>query len=209
LLKYWLLALCAAVIPLFPLHSASGEDANDDFSDSYMALRYDYFFSVKANELKQFMNYRGSKLYPITRLAVAYTYNPRNEPKMATKDQPYENLWYLEGAPVGCRRIAPLKIAPGSKGAIMLMPGSNLAAQAEVDAIVRLMLDSALLRSLCDVVVVPKDAFETIYSAFSSFGFYEVNVPLESPYPGFISITLLSNPPGRHTELVFDDRRSL
>jgi len=194
---------------LFPLNSASGEEASDDFSDSYMALRYDYFFSVKANELKQFMNYPRSTLYPITRLAVTCTYMPRNQPEMATKNQPYEDLWYLEGAPVGCRRIAPLKIAPGSKGAIMLLPGNNLAAHAEADAIIRLMLDSALLRSLCDVVVVPREAFEAIFSAFSSFGFYEVNVPLESPYPGFISVTLLSNPPGRYRELVFDDRRSL
>jgi hypothetical protein len=191
---------------LFPLNSASGEEEDDDFSDNYMALRYDYFFSVKANELTQFMKYPRSNLYPITRLAVTYNYTPRNESEAATKKQIYEYLWYHEGAPVGCRRIAPLKIAPGSKGAIMLLPGSNLAAHAEVDAITRLMLDSALLRSLCDVVVVPKDAFEAIYSAFSSFGFYELNVPLESPYPGLISITLLSNPPGRSKELVFEDK---
>lgn len=212
--REWITILAATAAALVSSGSTWTEDGLDDvddadaYNDTYMALRYDYVVNIQSSELNNFLKYDGSKLFPVTKLAISYKYAPRNQEDKVAAPQHYEDLWYSQAAPVGCRRYAPLNISPGSKGAIFLSNTNSNNPFAAANAAIRIILDSNLLRSNCSVVIVPREMFEAVSSAFGTFGFYRVTVAPESRYPGIISLTLLSKPPGQARQFVFEDWRS-
>ncbi|MGH9554145.1 MAG: hypothetical protein ACRD3W_32505, partial [Terriglobales bacterium] len=58
------------------------------------------------------------------------------------------------------------------------------------------VLDMNIHNCACFSIIVPEDSFGAVYSSFSHYGFYELNLRPETGMPATIIINIESNPPG-------------
>jgi hypothetical protein len=152
--------------------------------------RSDWVVLVRANKLPKYLNYSGSKLYPITAVRCSYMKWTNGT---AVGPIHYQDLWYHSGLPVGVHRYAKLPIDKFDMGIIYIQASqdnSDADTRSLADAIIRMELDLGLNNFVVKAVLVPEQMCQQLASDFGSIGFHQRS-SLSGP---LASIHLVSNP---------------
>lgn len=159
-------------------------------TEAEVAERSDWVMVIDATRLPDYLRYPGSKLWPITQVRVSYL-NCLN--KIPARPVLYEDFWYHDGQPIGCRRYSLMTIKPiDRRGTIFVKPGKDVSANtpAVANAIVRLTVDLNVRDVSAAAVIVPEDLHRQLVSDFGAFGFIKRAVQSGAQ----VSIRLVSNP---------------
>lgn len=165
-----------------------------EYTNAYLDRANDWVLFLDVFRLSRYLKYQESRLYPITNLRIAY----RVIPGPSSSDQPstglYEDLWYHDGVPVGCRRYCQLPVQANRIGSVVLrhLDGEADESRVVANAIVRLTLDLSLQESSATGFVVPLQLFDQIAQDLGSYGFLAEPNIWTGPQ---ISIRLVSSPP--------------
>lgn len=204
---------------LFPFCTASrslavpsgGDDSDPELLQ--LARQYNWILYVDGSRIKNFMRYEGSGLDPVDQFAVTFqqtaaAYVVRGVEAPRFQPFHYEEFWYHAGTPIGLRRRRDVPMPERLQGAIYFRGIDNDAinnSSAIADCAMRLAVESSAQGALVAAVVVPKDCFEQISSAFGKFGFYPAEqITFDaSAGSGGTSLRLVSNPPGEDRSFVY------
>lgn len=159
-------------------------------TEDEVAERSDWVMVVDATRLPDYLKYPGSKLSPITQVRVSYLNCLERIPARPVL---YEDFWYHDGQPIGCRRYSSITIKPvNRRGTIFVKPGKDISTNtaAVANAIVRLTVDLNVHDVSAAAVIVPEDVHRQLVSDFSTFGFFKRAVQSG----GQVTIRLVSNP---------------
>lgn len=172
-------------------------DVTADLLDPRLEEQYDWAMFVDVHELKGYLQYPGSRLYPLTDVRVIY--RPLAKGKRGAdyvKAKVYEEFWYHNHIPVGLKRNEQLKIAPDKFGIIYVQPrdGEGDHLDATANAVVRIAADLWLNDVLLGYVVVPYNLFDQMVSELGRFNFSK-SASINSGAQ--LTIHLRSNPAGR------------
>ncbi|HIA51317.1 MAG TPA: hypothetical protein EYN91_04415 [Candidatus Melainabacteria bacterium] len=128
--------------------------------------QYENVIELQCDELKNHINFAGTKLNSIVKVKVECrkdTRNNRNAPLLR-----YEDLWYQKAAPLGSKKYGCLPIEERSQVAIFVKSKLGQMSEAEVGAcastLVRLRLELTLNRNLIVTVRVPNQSLEGLVS---------------------------------------------
>ena len=128
--------------------------------------KYENVIELECEELKNYINFSGTKLNSIVKVKVECrkdTKNNRNAPLLR-----YEDLWYQKAAPLGSKKYGPIPINERDQVAIFVKSKLGLMTEAEVSAcasaLVLLRLDLTLNRNLIVTIRVPNQALEGLVS---------------------------------------------
>lgn len=136
-----------------------------------------WLITLNTTTMDQMLNYPGSLIHPITQVRVVYfTFDGRKQ--TWSRGKIYEDLWFSNGRPVGCRRYTRLPFQYGSYGAIHVAHTRDCATQTRAldDTIVRLFVDLALNNSVISSVVLPLEICDNAASDLGSFNFYQATI---------------------------------
>ncbi len=204
------LSLLVSLLMFFflPVVSSVAQDDEpiDDFSDDTMNKRYDWVIMADTTELKDFLKYPGSGLHPVSKVKVYYRLTPRfGRERGSYAPVAYEELWYHECRPIGCRKTHSLDIDSGQQGVLHFRPNKNFGNShcAVANAIVRLMLDAGLKQAMVSCVYVPADIFDQVQSDLGQFNFFPYELKPETGIRSTMHIVLLSQPTGRESSLFY------
>ncbi|CAN5515190.1 hypothetical protein BH10CYA1_BH10CYA1_54070 [soil metagenome] len=150
-----------------------GADIDAKLIDPYVQKEFQWAMFIDTQEDKPYLNYRSSRLNPITQVRVtasSFQQGKTNTP-VITPAQTYEEFWYHEEVPIGMRRYRTLDIKPNQTGAIFLgSRGDNSAAAANV--LVRLAVELDLQELAPSLVEVPLDKYDVIASVLGRYSFF-------------------------------------
>jgi hypothetical protein len=155
---------------------AAVKDMAEFIPDDYLGTQFPWALVMDLPDASYYLNYRGSKLWPLTRVRVNLrTYSQQNNREPPTTTY-YEDLWYHNQSPIGLRRYNEISIPRLSYGAIIVCPGDSTSnslqrAQAIADAFARLLVDIQFRNASAGLVLVPEDEYDTITEALGQFGF--------------------------------------
>ncbi len=186
--------------------AAQNSDDVDDFADDTMNQRYDWVITADTTSMKDLLNYPGSGLHPVSKIKVNYRLTPRFGRERSSYDPvTYEELWYHECKPIGCRKIHQLGIESGQQGVIYFRPtkeiGDNHCSVA--NATVRLMLDAGLKQAMVGGVFVPSEIFDQVKSDLGQFNFFPYEIRPDTGIRATMHIFLQSQPKGREASLYY------
>jgi len=157
---------------------------------------------LSAEEVPNYLDYRGSSLTPVVRVKVSYREIDKNRNNTEEK---YEDLWYANGKPVGLVRYRPLALY---RSQIMVRVDQQRLQECEIDAIansiIRVYLDAALNDDTIYSCVVPDDSFHDVLSAFQLHQFYSPGSPdVSCPLDPAISLMLHAATSGQNRVVQF------
>lgn len=159
-------------------------------TEDEVAERSDWVMVVDAVQLPNYMKYPGSHLFPITQIRVNYLNCLSDTP---TRPIHYEDFWYHDGQPVGCRRYNLVDLNQlDRRGTIYVKAGKGTSANtaAVANVIVRLSVELNVHEASAAVVLVPEEVHRQLVSDFGSIGFFKRAVQGGAQ----IAIRLVSNP---------------
>ena len=159
-------------------------------TEDEVAERSDWVMVIESTRLPNYLKYPGSRLNPITQVRVSYL---NCLDKIPARPVLYEDFWYHDGQPIGCRRYSLLTIKPvDRRGTIFVKPGKDISANtaAVANAIVRLTVDLNVNAVSAAAVIVPEELHRQLVSDFSACGFWKRDVRAG----GQVTIRLVSNP---------------
>jgi hypothetical protein len=159
-------------------------------TEDEVAERSDWVMVLDVTQKPNYLKYPGSKLCPITQVRVSYLDCLGKLPARAVL---YEDLWYHDGQPIGCRRYSQMTIKQfDRRGTIFLKPGKDASANtpAVANAIVRLTVDLNVHDVSAAAVIVPEEVHRQLISDFSALSFFKR--PVQSGAQ--VNIRLVSNP---------------
>lgn len=159
-------------------------------TEEEVAERSDWVMVLSVTRLPDYLKYPGSKLCPITQVRVSYVNCLDKTPAPPAL---YEDLWYHDGKPVGCKRYSLITIKQfDRRGTIYLRPGKDASANtaAVANAIVRLSVDLNVHDVSAAAVIVPEEVHRQLVSDFSACGFFKREVRAGAQ----VNIRLVSNP---------------
>jgi len=147
------------------------------FSNKWLDQRFDWVIYLEPKELEHYLVYPSSGLGPVTDVRMTYRVNPRLAANHVDSTLHYEDLWYHEGRPVGCRRFGKLNIQSGWQGAICISDADSghQNTPAEANAIVRLILEINLLNCNVTAVLVPSSMVSPLCDAMGQFQFFRTD----------------------------------
>ncbi len=180
------LLLVSATVLQLPVSAAGQLYLTED----EVAERSDWVMVVDAMRLPNYLRYPGSKLCPITQVRVSYL---NCLDKIPARPVLYEDFWYHDGQPIGCRRYSLMTIKPiDRRGTIFVKPGKDISANtaAVANAIVRLTVDLNVHDVSAAAVIVPEELHRQLVSDFGGFGFLKRAVQAGAQ----VGIRLVSNP---------------
>lgn len=159
-------------------------------TEDEVAERSDWVMVVDAMRLPDYLRYPGSKLNPITQVRISYL---NCLEKIPARPVLYEDFWYHDGQPIGCRRYSLMTIKPvDRRGTIFVKCGKDISANtaAVANAIVRLTVDLNVHDVSAAAVIVPEELHRQLVSDFGGFGFIKRAVQSGAQ----VTIRLVSNP---------------
>ena len=159
-------------------------------------MRAEWILTINVTRLDTFLNYKGSRLHPVTRLSIAYRHlRPSGE-----RSQPvlYEDLWYHDGKPIGCKRFNNLDIRGGDSILIHVLRTTDVFSEtaAVANAIVRCMLDTTLKLSTAQSVIAPSEMLRVLADAMGQYDFFEQTVRPDQAVRASVGVSLRSEPDG-------------
>lgn len=183
----------------------NGDDDIDDFAEDTMNKRYDWVINVDTTGMKDFLGYPGSGLHPVSKVKVSYRLTPRFGRERSFATVPYEELWYHECRPIGCRKINQLGLEAGEQGVIYFKPAKDVNANhcAVANAAVRLILDAGLRRAMVGGVYIPAEIFDQVKSDLGQFNFFPYEIQPDTGIRATMHIFLQSQPKGRESSLFY------
>jgi hypothetical protein len=205
LLIVWLgLLIATPALPAF----ADGEDG---YSEKYFEDHFDFLAILKFTKLTNYLNYKGASLSPVGNSAVTCDFHPQSNvtsEKAVRVTEKYEDLWYHNDLPIGCRRYRDMHVESSGSGCIRLIstPDAGDMPGALANAAVRLLLDINLHGCYCNTIIVPKEILGDVFNGFSRLGFSEVQSRPESGIPGHIIVDIDSDPPGLQKRVFYRDQ---
>jgi hypothetical protein len=124
---------------------------------------YDDVVELQCEEFGNYLNFSGSQLKPIGKVAVScYCDTKNNHCPTAVK---YQDLWFRKGDPIGLKQYRPLPIPERDRIAILIKPPAKPLTEAQIascaSALVRLSLAFSLNRNLIMTVRVPGQSMDT------------------------------------------------
>lgn len=155
----------------------SGTIANAEpklvYTDEWLDQRYDWVLYVEPKPAKHLMDHAGSKLRPVSMMKVSYRVHPRLAKGKPNKAAAYEDLYYAEARPIGCRRYGPLPFAENWQGAICFQEGNlrDVDRAALANAIVRLAIDVAAQKCTTAMIFLPSDMVLSVANEMHRFNF--------------------------------------
>lgn len=170
--------------------------------DLYFRGNFDWAMFIEVKQLKQFLNYKGSKLFPVSKVRIyarRFDRLKKNEEKVPAS-RIYEEYWYHKGLPVGSRRHFNLDVSPGQQGVVVIgeldssTDGSSFAANAALRAI----LDQQLKKSVVNLVLVSAVDYDNVKAGLGNYGFEGGRVPTAGKH---MTLILRSYPRGRENQL--------
>lgn len=185
---------------------AQGSDDEDDFSESTINQRYDWVINADTTSMKDFLKYPGSGLHPASKIKVRYRLTPRlGREHISYAPVAYEELWYHECRPIGCRKTHTLDLPSGQQGIILFSPGNEIGSNhcSVANAAVRLILDAGLKQAMVSAVFVPIEIFEQVKSDLGQFNFFPYEIQPETGIRATMHIFLQSQPTGREASLFY------
>jgi hypothetical protein len=187
-----LVVVCLSFLFVFP----SSAQINSDLSDPYLDREFDWAMFVDARELKDYLKYPGSKLYPVTNVRVTFRSIQRGINPQRMPTEAYEEIWYHDGLPIGLHRHRNLKLAPGAMGIIVLGSSTEESDRtaAMCNALIRLIMDVELHKAVISLVQVPREEYEGIALGLEKYGFLPESKGINQSSP---NIHLRSSPKGR------------
>lgn len=180
----------------------------EEFSERGLDYTNDWVIYIDTTTKKEFLNYKGSQLNPISNLRVSYRRTPRHSEGFDPSPRKYEDLWYHQGRALGSRRYCSLNIDQNKRGIVIVRNSEDAAREprAVANAIVKLTVELALKNIVCLGFMVPKDMYKDVVADLAHFGFSAKNDTLK--LGGMqTSIYLCSNPSGLETDLYFQKWR--
>jgi hypothetical protein len=192
--------------PCSALDDPGGPGDVDDFSDETMNQRFDWVITADTTTMKNFLNYPGSGLHPLSKVKVTYRLTSRFGRQRASFDPVwYEDLWYHDCKPVGCRKVHTLDVESGQQGVIHFRQSKDIAQNhcAVANATVRLLLDTGLKSAMLSIVIVPGEIFDQVKSDLGQFNFFPYQIQPDTGISATMHIDLQSEPRGREASLYY------
>ncbi len=192
--------------PCSALADSSGPGDVDDFSDEIMNQRFDWVITADTTSMKNFLKYQGSELHPLSKVKVTYRLTSRFGRQRASFDPVwYEDLWYHECKPVGCRKAHTLGVESGQQGVIHFRQTKDIAENhcAVANATVRLLLDTGLKSAMLSSVIVPVEIFDLVKGDLGQFNFFPYQIQPDTGISATMHIDLQSEPRGREASLYY------
>jgi hypothetical protein len=192
--------------PCRSMAAQNSDDDIDDFADDTMNQRYDWVITADTTPMKNFLGYPGSGLHPVSKIKVNYRLTPRFGRERASYDPvAYEELWYHECKPIGCRKMHQLGLDAGQQGVIYFRPAKEVGDNhcAVANAIVRLILDACLKQAMVGGVFVPAEIFDQVKSDLGQFNFFPYEIQPDTGIRATMHIFLQSQPTGREASLFY------
>lgn len=195
-------ALIAVFVVLIAIPGAGiAFDENED-----TATMSDVAVELNIEPLKDFLAYSGCRLNPLERVKIGL----RRRKSSGAAYQPYEELWYHKGQPVGCRRFSALAVDSGER--VLLKVRADLStpplerAGAAANAVVRILTDLAVKSSGATGVIIPLDIFDLVVRELERFGFFKLDARPDMGIRSTVNIYLLSEPQGQKAHVYLGTR---
>ena len=156
---------------------ASINEMAEDLPDDYLGTEFAWAMVLNLSDAKYYLNYPGSKLSPLTKVAVRYRAFPQKSQWTIPTTASYEELWYKGEVPVGLRRHNDIAIPYLFNGAIIVCPADdqpdpNKRGSEIADAIVRLLVDVQFRMGVTALVLVPKEDYDSVATGLAQFKFF-------------------------------------
>ena len=185
------LTLCSILLTPLP--------GSTEITDApYLEREFDWAMFVDVQDGKDYLNYRGSLLHPLTKVRVHLQTFARLSGSSGVPEpaKMYDQLWYHKGMPIGSRRQCQLQIPKHHAGAIVISQASLEPdhALAAANASLRLILDLHFKQIHASTILVPKERYDLIVSGFEHYRFLRGISPVDGKQ---MSINLRSYPTGR------------
>ncbi len=193
------LALCCLwfVCPL-----ASFAEFNSNLNADYLEREFEWAMFVETRDLKQYLNYEGTSLHPLTKVWIHWRDYRRSDTTLgaAKPSQVYEELWYYRTTPVGSRRHINPTVSGGRVGAVVLGKTNGSATQAAVatNVALRTIIDLELKDTTTGALMVAAEDYDLVAQNLAAYGFYQKETPSSGKH---MSITLRAYPGGRDERL--------
>ncbi len=165
--------------------------------DEYLQTQLDWAMFIDLQEIQHYLNYEGTRLWPLARGRVYFRVYPHNgEPIGKSQAKIYKEFWYRKGMPIGLRCRNQLNIERDKTGIIVVSEKLNNSdnIRAATDVIVRLILELQFQSIITSIVQVPLVQFDQFASCLSHYGFNRLARRSSGQQ---LSIHLRSNPPGK------------
>lgn len=172
-IRCWMTAgLIAAVTALTLALSTKAIELPTGYVDS----QHDWAIFFDATTVQQYFNYKGSQLYPLTKVRVSVHKSPRTK---SADDFVYGDYWYFKGRCIGLHRAHKLDLGRGTSGVLVVRRcGENTAlATGATNAALRVLVDLQQARVVTNTLLVSKENHNDIVNGLSEFGFYRGITP--------------------------------
>ncbi len=159
---------------------------------------YDDVIELQCDEQKNYINFNGSRLNPVTKINVSCRLDTKHDKLAPLKE--YEDLWYCQSDPIGCKKLHPLAVKSRDQVAILVinerLNDAEIAALAT--ALVALRLELSLNRNLIAVVRIPNETLAPLVDQLRKQNFVPYK-DLSRPVQTLIPIPLETNLGKRET----------
>lgn len=165
-------------------------------------LYSEYIVYINARLQPQFLNYKDNSLKPMCEVRVTTKKRDyRNGGWEERKD--YENLWYGNGVPVGCRRFQRMPIRQQGGVVVIVEPTKDApeCTKAIANALVRVLLDIHVANGIFERAYIQRDLCEKLTSDLGVMKFYPVQI-LSTRRTGAL-LHVVSQPAGFDTYYFF------
>ncbi len=131
------------------------------------------------------------------RLQKIYKTSTTYRASTASEPEPYEDMWFAQGKPMGMERSGPIGVVAGQDSVIHVYLSSASPDTDEVaavtDSVLRVWLDCRLAGSNVTTIYVPNDGFTaTCEQMERRWHFYEANNTVDRPYRSNLIILVQS-----------------
>ncbi|MBU6451784.1 MAG: hypothetical protein KGS72_08410 [Cyanobacteria bacterium REEB67] len=145
-----------------------------ELSNEHLLSQFDWALYLDVRDMPSYLNYKGSRLHPLTRVRVYLRkYTRKAEGNSGSTIVVYEDFWYYKGHVIGLRRRIPLRPEANQVGCVMTGAFADApeSRQAATDVIVRVLSDLYLKQGVISVVIVPDNQYDAISSNLAHYSF--------------------------------------
>jgi hypothetical protein len=147
---------------------------------------YDDVIELNCQEQKKYLTFSGSQLTPVSKVKVSYRLDTKHD-KLAPLVQ-YEDLWYHNSVPIGCKKSEAFAIKKRDQVAILVKNDrlNNAEIGGIAGALVALRLELSINRNLMAVVRIPNEVLDPLIDELRKQNFLpyrELGRPLSTLVP--------------------------